>query len=109
METFISLDEIEERELLPGARARFVHSSAMTTAYWEFDPGIYLPEHSHPHEQITSIVEGQFELTVGGHTRRMEPGDVAVIEGNTVHSGRSVTRCRVFDVFHPVREDLRER
>jgi len=105
--TFISLDELEPREILPGASARFVHSPSMTMAFWSFEEAVDLPEHSHPHEQITTIIEGEFELTVDGVTRRMRPGDVAVIGGGAVHSGRSITRCRVVDVFHPVREDFR--
>ncbi len=104
--TFIPHDELKPRELLPGAEARFVHSPSMTVAFWSFEPGVDLPEHAHPHEQITTMVEGEFELTVDGLTRRMLPGDVAVIESGAVHSGRSVTRCRVIDVFHPVREDF---
>lgn len=99
--------EIEKRELIPGAAVGFVHSENMTLAYWDFDAGVPLPEHSHPHEQVTNVIEGVFELTVEGETKRLEAGSVVVIPPHAVHSGRSVTRCRVIDAFYPVREDYR--
>ncbi len=105
--TTYSLSDLKIRHLLPGTEARFVHSESMTMAFWSFDPGTDLPEHSHPHEQITTVIEGVFELNIDGETSRLEAGDVAVTPSGAVHSGRSVTRCRVIDAFHPVREDLR--
>jgi quercetin dioxygenase-like cupin family protein len=79
----------------------------MTLASWVFEPGIDLPEHNHPHDQITTVIEGVFELRIDGCPSRMEAGAVAVIPSGTLHSGRSITKCRVIDAFHPIREDLR--
>jgi len=105
--TFVNLEDVASRSPLPGATARFVHSGHMTCAYWRFEPDTSLPEHAHPHEQVTTILEGEFELTVDGETRCITPGDVAVIAPNAPHSGRAVTKCYILDVFHPVREDYR--
>jgi quercetin dioxygenase-like cupin family protein len=101
------LAEIEEQMLIPGAAARFVHSEHMTLAYWDFDADVPLPEHAHPHEQVTNVIEGVFDLTVDGETTRLRPGSVVLIPPNATHSGRSITACRIIDVFHPVREDYR--
>jgi quercetin dioxygenase-like cupin family protein len=79
----------------------------MTLAYWDVDPGAPAPEHSHPHEQILSLIEGEFELTVGGETETLTAGAVVVIPPDVPHSGRAVTACTIVDAFHPVREDLR--
>jgi hypothetical protein len=62
----MKVEDIESRELIPGTEVRFVHSGRMTVAYWTFDPAVALPEHSHPHDQITNILEGEFELTIEG-------------------------------------------
>ena len=105
--TFLSLKDIEEKEIVPGYRAKFVHSENMTLAYWDVDPGAALPEHSHPHEQIANVLEGRFELTVDGEPRVLEPGMVAVIPGGVSHSGVALTPCRLLDVFHPAREDYK--
>ena len=104
---FQDLKDINEREIVPGYRARFIHSNNMTLAYWDVDPGAALPEHSHPHEQIANVLEGQFELTVAGESQILEPGQVAVIPSEVLHSGRAITACRLLDAFHPCRDDYR--
>ncbi len=104
---FIELDEIDKRDLVPGGKVRFVHSDSMTLAYWTFEAGGQFPEHAHPHEQVSSMIDGEFELTVDGETRVLSPGNVVIIPPNAVHSGKAVTECRIIDVFHPVREDYR--
>jgi quercetin dioxygenase-like cupin family protein len=104
---FQNLNDITEREIVPGYRARFVHAEKMTLAYWEVEAGAALPEHSHPHEQIANVLEGEFELTVAGESRILVPGQVAVIPGDVPHSGRAVTDCRLLDAFQPAREDYR--
>jgi quercetin dioxygenase-like cupin family protein len=79
----------------------------MTIAHWRIEAGSTLGEHSHPHEQVTNVLEGQFEFTIDGETRLLGPGSVAVVPSNKVHSGRAVTDCLILDVFSPVREDYR--
>jgi len=104
---FLNLQEIEEKELIPGFKGRIVHSENITFAYWEIGAGGILPEHSHAHEQITTVIEGQAEFTINGETKVLGPGAVAIIPPKATHSGRTITRSRVIDVFHPVREDYR--
>ncbi len=104
--TYISLHDIQEKEIAPGYRTRFIHGDTMTLAYWDVDPGAELPEHSHPHEQMANVLEGKFELTVDG-TRVLEPGQVAVIPSGVPHGGKAITPCRLLDVFHPTRDDYK--
>jgi quercetin dioxygenase-like cupin family protein len=96
------------REVIPGFVGRFLHSDTMTFALWQIAAGSSLPEHSHPHEQVVHLYEGEFEMTVEGGTLRMKSGDVFAIPGNARHHGRAITDCRIMDVFCPVREDYRD-
>jgi quercetin dioxygenase-like cupin family protein len=107
MKSVYMLHDIEEKEPVPGLTGRFVHSENMTLAYWNFEPDVEVPDHAHEHEQVVNIIEGTFDLTVGEETHRLEPGAVVVIPSRVTHSGRSVTGCRVIDVFYPVREDFK--
>lgn len=105
--TFVLLEEVGEKEPLEGYVGRFIHSEDMTVAYWTVVAGAPFPEHSHPHEQIAIVSEGEFELTVEGETQILDPGRVAVIPSGAPHSGRALTPCKLIDVFHPVREEYR--
>lgn len=104
---FVSTDNLDRSEELPGFLGAFLHSDNMTVASWSVEAGSTFPEHAHPHEQISIVVEGEFELTLDGETDVLEPGRIAVIPADAPHSGRAVTDCEIIDVFSPVREDYR--
>ncbi|MFA6471594.1 MAG: cupin domain-containing protein [Candidatus Latescibacterota bacterium] len=104
---FFKLDEIPKREMLPGCTARFIHSENMTFSHWYLDKEAVIPLHSHPHEQVTTLIEGELELTIGSETRCLRPGSVAIIPSGSPHSVLTKTECYVLDVFYPVREDYR--
>lgn len=105
--SFTKLEDLPAREQMPGFRGRFIHGDTVTIVHWDVTAGAVLPEHSHPHEQISNLLEGEFEMTVDGQARRLGAGSVAVVPSHAVHSGRALTDCRFIDVFHPVREDYR--
>lgn len=100
----ISWNDIEPQEVAPGFRARFIHSATMTLTLWDVDAGSPLPEHHHPQEQVTQILEGEFELTVDGTCHHLKSGDVLVVPSNAVHSGKALTDCRILDSFFPRRD-----
>ena len=103
----IDLKNIPEKEIVPGYKVKFVHSENMTFAYWDIEAGASLPEHAHMHEQVSNLIEGEFEMTVEGKKQVLKPGSVVVIPSNAAHSGQAITHCRIIDVFYPVREDYR--
>lgn len=106
MEIF-KLKDIVEKEIIPGYHGRFVHSANMTVAFWNVDAGSSVPKHSHPHEQIMSLLEGQFEFVVDGKREIHEPESVVVIPPHVLHEGKALTACKIIDVFHPTREEYR--
>ena len=101
----IEWDKIGAKTVIPGFHGKFAHSNSMTFALWEIDKGAILPEHSHMHEQVVHVYEGELEVTVAGKTTVLRAGMVGVIPPNAVHSGKALTNCRVMDAFHPLRED----
>ena len=102
---FRSFDDLDRSEEMSGYLGAFLHGEHMTVTNWEVEAGAEFPEHSHPHEQISIVAEGEFELTLDGETDVLRPGRIAVIPPNTPHSGWAVTECEIIDVFSPVRED----
>jgi quercetin dioxygenase-like cupin family protein len=99
--------EIEPKTVLPGMHGRFLHSGSMTFVMWRIEPGGSFPAHTHPHEQVVHVLDGDLELTRDGATIVVRPGMIAIVSPNVVHSGRALTECRVMDVFSPVREDYK--
>jgi len=104
---FKSFLTAEAKEIVPGFIARFLHTSTQTFALFEIKKGAILPEHAHVHEQISNVLEGQFELTIDGEKKVCNPGDMAVISSNIPHSGIAITDCKILDIFTPVREDYK--
>jgi quercetin dioxygenase-like cupin family protein len=99
--------ELPEIKLAAGIYAYAVHGATLTVMHVRFEEGALVPEHAHHHEQIVNVIEGELELTVDGAKHSLTPGKSMILEPNIPHSGLAITPCRVVDVFHPVREDLK--
>lgn len=93
--------------LCEGFESRLIHGEQMTWSFVNCKAGYALPAHAHPHEQVTHVVHGEFELTMEGEVYHLKAGDLLVIPSNKTHEGRSITDCEIIDVFHPVREDYK--
>jgi quercetin dioxygenase-like cupin family protein len=103
----LDYETIAPREIIPGFHGRYIHSDEVTQGRVDIDAGALLPQHSHPHQQWTTVLAGRLELTVGGVTHVLQPGHVMYIAPHEPHSARALTACRVVDVFHPARQDYR--
>lgn len=101
------LNDIRAKELIPGFFGKFLHGQKHTLAFWEIKKGSVLPEHHHIHEQITHIIEGELEMTIGGETFIFTAGTVQIIPSNTPHSAIALQNCKVIDSFSPARDDYR--
>jgi quercetin dioxygenase-like cupin family protein len=103
----LTLADIPPFVISKGFTAKMFHTEGMTIAYVDVEAGAELPEHSHFHEQVSNMLEGEFEFVLGGEKMLLRSGDSLVIPSNVPHSGRALTTCRILDVFTPVREDFR--
>ncbi|MEW2922896.1 cupin domain-containing protein [Muricauda sp. ANG21] len=103
----MNLSQIKSKEIMPGYHGKMVHAKTMSWVFWDVDQDAEVPEHSHVHEQIMHVVEGTFEFTLDGKTDTYHPGDVVIIPSNTAHSGKALTKCKLMDIFSPVREEYR--
>lgn len=107
MTVFQKFEHTPSKEIIPGFHARLIHTDKQTLSLVTTSQGSILPEHHHMHEQISLVMEGEFEMTVDGQTQVCKPGDVVIIPSNAVHSGKAITDCVILDTFNPVREDYR--
>jgi quercetin dioxygenase-like cupin family protein len=97
-------------ELVPGVRMQPLFGDAAMLNMIELEPGAVVEEHSHPHEQLGLVVDGVLVLTIDGTEHRLPAGHGYQIPGGVAHAARAEGGpCRVLDVFHPIREDYRQR
>ncbi len=105
----IKIAELPEIELASGVKARVITAGTFTVMHVRLSQGADVPEHSHFHEQVANVIEGELHLTVSGKKFPLTPGMSYILPPNIPHSAHAAKTTYVVDVFHPVREDLAKR
>jgi len=63
--------------------------------------------HSHPHEQITYVAEGELFFFIGDKKHHLTRGDIITIPSGVPHCIQTISNpVRLIDSFSPVREDF---
>ncbi len=92
----------------PGVRMSTMEGEKMTLSVVEMQPHSVIPEHSHPHEQIGYMVEGEAEFVVAGEPVLVRAGQMWRLPGGTPHKVITHDQAmRAIDVFYPIRDDMR--
>jgi quercetin dioxygenase-like cupin family protein len=106
--SFFDTGKLKQKQVLEGITLRSVAGDKAMMTFFEFEGGAVIPSHSHPHEQITYVLEGEIEFTLKGEARLLTKGQGVVIRANEEHSARVIKGpARAVDAWHPLREDYR--
>jgi quercetin dioxygenase-like cupin family protein len=93
--------------MVPGIRRRTLAAGKqMMQMEVALDAGSHLPEHQHPHEQLTHVLRGRLRFTLAGVARDLAAGQSLCIPGDTLHAADAIEDTLVIDTFSPPREDL---
>jgi quercetin dioxygenase-like cupin family protein len=100
--------EMRTKDDRPGMKAAIVHGVGLSLTRWEMQKGADLPDHSHPHAQITLVVSGSIRFRPDSE----EPytavaGDYLIFEPNERHGGEALEDTVAVDAFSPAREDFK--
>ena len=107
--TFVDWAELDPLELVPGLRFQPVLGEGVMANFVYFEPNTEAPLHWHDEEQISFVVDGEFEFEVAGEKRLLRRGQAVVIPPNVPHAARTFeSSCLEVDVFHPPRRGLLE-
>lgn len=99
--------EIEPLQFAAGLAFRPVLGRRLLASFVRFEPHAEAPLHSHEEEQMTIVLEGELDFEVGGETRLLQKGDVAVSPPHVPHAAKSRDAgCLEIDVFSPPREAM---
>jgi unsaturated pyranuronate lyase len=91
------LNELIGRQMLNG--------EAMTLARITLARGAVVPSHSHPNEQIATVLSGRLRFTLGDEVRVVGTGASVLIAADVPHAVEALEDSVVLDVFAPRRED----
>lgn len=94
-------------EVSPGNwRAVLAERPELMLVAFRFDKGAVGALHSHPHTQVSYVVEGEFDMTIDGVTQRLSAGDSYIVAPHLVHGVVAVEKGMMVDAFTPRREEF---
>jgi quercetin dioxygenase-like cupin family protein len=88
------------------SRRILAHDGSLMQVEVHFEQGAVGPLHSHPHEQLTYVLAGEFEFTIGDETRLVRAGDTLYKRPGVVHGCVCREKGVLLDTFTPRREDF---
>ena len=105
---FPTSDELGRHTIFPGVHIRTSAAEKMMISVVDLEPHAVVDEHSHPHEQVGMLLEGQAVFFIGAEKKTLGPGDLYRIPGHVRHRVVVLDRpARAIDIFYPVREEYR--
>ena len=104
---FFSVENLPATEMLPGITRRAVYMDHAMLTFFTFEEGSVVPEHSHPHEQITCVTQGAMVFHLGDESRVLRAGDGVCCPPNVPHSADILEPTLAFDAWYPQREEYK--
>lgn len=103
---FVDKSERKRLSIFAGVDAFVSTGENMTLSLVEMSPGSEVELHSHPHEQVGMVIEGQARFFVGEEQEVLSAGDMYRIPGGVEHRVVALDEpVRALDCFYPIREE----
>jgi len=100
-------DEMEWEEVGPGLKRQIMgHDGKIMLVNVDFQEGAIGVMHKHYHSQVTYVVSGEFEMTIGDEVKTLKGGDSFYILPHVMHGCVCKKAGKLIDVFSPAREDF---
>ena len=88
------------------SRKILAHNGSMMQVEVFFEEGAIGPMHNHPHEQLTYVLSGEFEFTIGDVTKTVKAGDTLYKTSGIMHGCVCTKKGVLIDTFTPQRQDF---
>ena len=102
---FTSPEAFNRLEPFEGIRILACSGERMTVSVLTFEAQSEIPSHTHPHEQVGMVLEGELFFKIADEERTLRAGDVYLMPPNVEHSVRAPVASKVMDVFSPRRTE----
>ncbi|CAM3573870.1 Cupin domain protein [Vibrio aerogenes CECT 7868] len=104
---FVYNNDVQLEDLGGGvSRKIMAYSDNIMSVEVYFEDGAVGAMHNHPHEQLTYVLSGEFEFTIGEETKIVKAGDVLYKEPNVMHGCVCLKKGVLLDNFTPMRKDF---
>ncbi len=103
----VSIDDIKTREIVPGFTGKYYHADSLSIGWIDAKAGHTVPLHSHIHEQVSFVQEGEMLFIIEGEEFILKAGMAITVAPNLKHGATAITDCKLIDVFNPVREEYK--
>lgn len=104
---FVYNEEIDFQPAGEGVRRKILaYGDEIMCVENHFETGSAGALHSHPHTQVTYVVEGIFEFTVGEETQIVQKGDSMLKQDGVEHGCVCREKGILLDIFTPMRKDF---
>lgn len=104
---FVYSSDCQMEDLGGGVSRRILaHNGSLMQVEVHFTDGAIGPMHNHPHEQLTYVLSGEFEFTIGDETKLVKAGDTLYKEPNIMHGCVCKKAGVLLDTFTPQRQDF---
>jgi len=106
---FVFNDEIDSESTAPGiVRKILAYTDELMLVENHFEKGAIGAMHHHPHTQITYVISGVFEFTIGTETRIVKAGDTLLKRDGIPHGCVCIEPGILLDTFSPMRKEFVE-
>ncbi|MDP6445765.1 MAG: cupin domain-containing protein [Pirellulaceae bacterium] len=108
MQYVLNQSDCSKHNIFPGVDIFTAAGDNVMLSLVEFAPHAVVELHSHPHEQMGLLLEGELVFTIGGEEFHLQPGQMWRIPGGVEHKAvAGDAPVKALDVFNPIREDYR--
>lgn len=105
---FVNKSDCSHHHIFPGVDIFTTYGDGLMLSLVEMEPHAIVEEHSHPHEQMGLMLEGEALFIIGGEEQTIAAGGMWRIPGGVPHKVIAGDRpVRALDVFHPIRDDYK--
>ena len=106
-QVWVSNETINPEHTAEGVYRKILsYTDELMTVENHFEKGAVGALHHHPHTQITYVVSGKFEFTIGDEKRIVQAGDTMLKKDGIEHGCVCLEPGILLDIFSPMREEF---
>jgi quercetin dioxygenase-like cupin family protein len=66
-----------------------------TVTLFAFDEGQQLSEHTAPYDALVHVLDGSVEITIDGHSNKLNTGEIIILPANVPHAVNAVSKFKM--------------